>query len=84
VLPRHHREWSREERGGGIVGAGTRRVHPAQGVLSGAISEKGSRRLKTRASGDNSNSPKPSAQAIATSLVMKGSPVRVRASASQR
>jgi len=79
---RHHREWSREERGGGIVGgAGTRRVHPAQGGPSRAISRKRPMRLKTRANGDNPSSSNLSANAIATSLVMKGSPVRVRASA---
>jgi len=32
-------------------------------------------RLKTRANGDNPSSSEPSAHAIATSLVMKGSPV---------
>jgi hypothetical protein len=74
VLPRHHREWSREERGGGIgLGdAGTRRVHPVLGALCRAISRKRPMRLKTRANGDNPSSSNPSVHAIAPSLVMKG------------
>jgi hypothetical protein len=72
VLPRHHREWSREERGGGIAGgAGTRPVHPAQGGPSRAISKKRVNMAQNPCKRRQSKVSEPSARAIATSLVMK-------------